>query len=318
MNRGGGELPNGRYIPEYEIIERGEFDIADSTAIEGLKQTSRRPTYLVFRISLPGISSSSRVDLDISEERLELQSLPGVKRGYSLEVKLSYPVNHDNGTAKFDKTTSLLTVALPVHRPLVLSSTTSPTTIAPGVDNVEISNNRRQDMEKYANKAGDKSESPVWVEIPKLDQGLDLSGSPVLVENERSFDTREIDHSRWLSVDTVTHIKSAREIFASDEVLPTLNTVSKVNKEHNINNEIMAGECASTIHQTTPHKKGGTAVKHIEFEKNSEDDNLADISLTATDEKQRLKPFPPYLSETKVDIKVPSPFFKNNQMFLLD
>lgn len=322
MNRIVSKLPDCRYIPEYKMIERGEFDLADVTVIEGLKQPSRRPKSLIFKISLPGISSSSSVDLDISEGRLELKSLPGIKRRYNLEVKLPYPVNHNAGTAKFDKASSMLTVILPVHKPPTSSFTMSPVVTASVADNVEISKNTRDDIKKNIDEAMIGPESPVWVEMPtKLDQKSDLLKPPVLVKNGRSLGDRDIDcHSRWISVEKVTHVKSVREDFARDAVLPTLNKISKekaYRKENDPNGENIAGEDTSTVHKAIKQNEGGAVNKYSEVTKNSEDENLVDIPLTATDEKQ-ITLIPPYSSQNELDIKVPSPFFKNNIMFVLD
>ena len=63
-------------------------------------------------IDLPLIKSASNVSLDIFETKLELKSEKPAK--YELNITLPYPVNEDNGSAKFDKCKNKLIVTLPV------------------------------------------------------------------------------------------------------------------------------------------------------------------------------------------------------------
>ncbi|KAL4239094.1 Protein kintoun [Mactra antiquata] len=74
-------------------------------------RTSTRPKDLVISIELPLCKSAAGVDLDIFEEKLTLTS---EKPAYKLDLKLPYPVDDENGSAKFDKSKKALVVTLPV------------------------------------------------------------------------------------------------------------------------------------------------------------------------------------------------------------
>ena len=204
FDKGGGKTTEGNVIPNYEIIERGEFDLADTTNIEGLKTPSSRPNSLIIRIRLPGIKSSKNLDLDVSEKRLELNCPHSEDKKYTLNIPLPYPVLSDDGKAKFDKDLHVLSVTLPVIRPdeeKPLSQT-----------------------ESYENKCTtpkkttrhDDGKLNIEHTIDNHDDGAknSLDESPVLVE-------KPPDHSRWL-VNDMDDTRTTRETFASDDVIPTL------------------------------------------------------------------------------------------------
>jgi hypothetical protein len=54
------------------------------------------------------------IALDVSERSLALKSIKVTKHHYNLEVVLPYPVNSNDGHAKFDKRQKQLIVTLPV------------------------------------------------------------------------------------------------------------------------------------------------------------------------------------------------------------
>lgn len=126
-------------IPNYSISERGVFDIAGSDAQLVTNKASTRPQFLVVRINLPTISSISELDLEVSEERLVLTSLPPSKNimpnkspgkhpstsskvrstNYALSCKLPYSTWADQGQAEWNKAKRVLTVTLPVKQHMV-------------------------------------------------------------------------------------------------------------------------------------------------------------------------------------------------------
>ena len=99
--------------PKYKIIDRGHVDIQD--CMNQLKQfvNNTRPKELVIEIDLPLCKSTANVKLDIFEKRLYLES---AKPNYKLDISLPYPVNEDDGNAKFDKAKRKLIVTLPVKQ----------------------------------------------------------------------------------------------------------------------------------------------------------------------------------------------------------
>ncbi|KAK6181059.1 hypothetical protein SNE40_008997 [Patella caerulea] len=98
-------------VPKYSILHRAELDMQEYTNSRNSK-TSTRPKELVVSIDLPLLKSAASADLDIFEKRLVLESKEPAQ--YKLDIALPYPVNEDDGSAKFDKTKRCLIVTLPV------------------------------------------------------------------------------------------------------------------------------------------------------------------------------------------------------------
>jgi dynein assembly factor 2 len=98
-------------VPKYSIVHRSELDIQEYTDAPGAR-TSTRPNELVITVDLPLLKSATSVDLDILEKKLTLVSTDTA--AYKLELHLPYPVDDNNGNAKFDKNKRKLTVTLPV------------------------------------------------------------------------------------------------------------------------------------------------------------------------------------------------------------
>ena len=101
---------NGFTVPKYTITHRSDLDIQEFRNAPDSRPTTR-PTVLVVNINLPLCKSAAGVDLDIFEDKLVLKS---EKPAYSLDLKLPFPVDEENGSAKFDKNQKSLVVTLPV------------------------------------------------------------------------------------------------------------------------------------------------------------------------------------------------------------
>lgn len=228
FNKGGGNTKDGNIIPHYEMIERGEFELADHT-IQGLNQPSSRPKQLILRVNLPSIKSPKYVSLDVSEERLVLKSLD-TKPFYHLNLKLPYPVLNEEGSARFDKEKHVLTITIPVCRPeIVICHSDHPdhpdnteeddANCKVGCDELEKNNVEKNENDKHptGTTTTTKSNSPIAVK-KDVDH---LNDSPVIV-SKPSF-----DHSRWLDTTTATtsnESRNRRKDFARDAALPTMPT----------------------------------------------------------------------------------------------
>ncbi len=103
--------PDDATVPKYTITHRNEFDIQQFTNSPDLK-TNARPSALVVDIFLPMIKSAGNVDLDIFEKKITLVTEKPAK--YKLDLNLPYPIDDENGSAKFDKSKGKLTITLPV------------------------------------------------------------------------------------------------------------------------------------------------------------------------------------------------------------
>ncbi|XP_005097915.2 protein kintoun [Aplysia californica] len=97
--------------PRYTITHRSELDMSEYRNAPDAKP-STRPKALVVKIELPLLKSAAQASLDIFEKRLLLESVSPA--AYKLDLALPFPVNDDEGSAKFDKSKRTLTVTLPV------------------------------------------------------------------------------------------------------------------------------------------------------------------------------------------------------------
>ena len=135
--KGGGKTKDGRLIPYYEVIEKGQFELLDlnrqpqllqsqTSSTDAAASTFSRPEYLEYRITLHGVRKIQDLNLDVSDQRLVLDSASdsdsssnsdssGSNR-YHLGIQLPYPVNEDRGRAQFNASKNLLTVTLSVQR----------------------------------------------------------------------------------------------------------------------------------------------------------------------------------------------------------
>ncbi|GFN73689.1 protein kintoun [Plakobranchus ocellatus] len=97
--------------PNYTITHRSQVDMSEYRNSPDAK-TSTRPTELSIKIELPLLKTAAQANLEIYEKRLVLESVAPAL--YKLDIKLPYPVNEDEGSAKFDKSKRTLTITLPV------------------------------------------------------------------------------------------------------------------------------------------------------------------------------------------------------------
>lgn len=94
--------------PKYKMVLRSEGpSLADYDTPGG-----GRPTQIQVDVELPEFDSAKCVDLDVTTEKLVLTSTEPVV--YNLTVSFPYPVESENGAAKFHKQERRLTVTVPV------------------------------------------------------------------------------------------------------------------------------------------------------------------------------------------------------------
>ncbi|KAJ7989281.1 hypothetical protein DPEC_G00317860 [Dallia pectoralis] len=103
-------LPKELTKPHYAIKYRSFIDLQDFRCSRDSAQ-SPRPREIVITIDLPLLRSAGDADLDVTEKRVVLESKKPV---YRLELPMAYPVDENNGVAKFNKQTKQLIVTLPV------------------------------------------------------------------------------------------------------------------------------------------------------------------------------------------------------------
>lgn len=97
-------------VPEFRIVHRGLIDLQNFTNARDSNPTTR-PKELVVYIDLPLLESAAPLELDILEKQLVLGC---EKPRYNLDIALPYPIDEENGSAKFDISKRQLTVTLPV------------------------------------------------------------------------------------------------------------------------------------------------------------------------------------------------------------
>jgi hypothetical protein len=120
-----------------------------------------RPSEIVVEVSLPEMTSAKTVELDVEEKRMTLESSEPAK--YRLVVNLAYPVDEENGTAKFDRSTRKLVVTLPVKSVPVnrLTSTDSGIDIEFDDDAAGLVDVVREDTAYRTSLESDECEEPV-------------------------------------------------------------------------------------------------------------------------------------------------------------
>jgi len=107
------ELAPSKIIkPNYSLKYRSSSDLQDHVIQPTNQVGSSRPKEIVVDIELPLLDSAAGVDLDVQEKSLCLVRENPPK--YSLFIDLPYPVDEENGSAKFDKSKKSLAVTLPV------------------------------------------------------------------------------------------------------------------------------------------------------------------------------------------------------------
>lgn len=99
--------------PEYVIIHSGSFKMQDHI-LSQVDADRKIPEKLVVKMKLPKLSSAKTIELDITTQNLFL-SEPTFN--YQLNLSLPYPVDSDEGSAKFDRKTKEMIVTLPVNIP---------------------------------------------------------------------------------------------------------------------------------------------------------------------------------------------------------
>lgn len=115
---------NEKYVtPKFSIKHQSDVDMEDFMLSKDAKMYAAIPKRLVITIDLPLLRSVSDATLDIHERSLTLKSEKPAK--YLLDLPLPYPVDGDNGNAKFDPKYKKLIVTLPVVRQSVLVDTTA-------------------------------------------------------------------------------------------------------------------------------------------------------------------------------------------------
>lgn len=106
---------SGQQVPPFSIVEKGEYDIANTWGDMGkaLDNAPKRPKELTLKVTLAGVRGVGEISLDVTSAEVLLS----VSTKYKLEAKLPYPVFDKKGKAKFDKKKQTLEITLPVVPP---------------------------------------------------------------------------------------------------------------------------------------------------------------------------------------------------------
>lgn len=120
------KLADERYVtPKFSVKHQSDVEMEDFLLSRDAKLYAAMPKKLVVTIDLPLLKSADDAKLDVQEQSLTLRSEKPAK--YLLELALPYPVDGDNGNAKFDTKYKKLTVTLPVVRSATQESDTCET-----------------------------------------------------------------------------------------------------------------------------------------------------------------------------------------------
>uniref|UniRef100_A0A3Q2P2S2 Protein kintoun n=1 Tax=Fundulus heteroclitus TaxID=8078 RepID=A0A3Q2P2S2_FUNHE len=99
--------------PNYTVKYRSRVDLQNFRCSRDSAQ-SPRPTEILIIIDLPLLRSARDTSLEVKEKSLLLESK---QPAYRLHLPLAYPVDEDQGEAKFNKHTGQLSVTLQVRPP---------------------------------------------------------------------------------------------------------------------------------------------------------------------------------------------------------
>ncbi|XP_036150036.1 protein kintoun isoform X2 [Monomorium pharaonis] len=129
------KLENETYVtPKFSVKHQSDVELEDFRLDRDAKMFAAIPKRLVVTIDLPLLKSASDATLDIHERSLTLKSEKPAK--YLLDLPLPYPVNGDNGNAKFDPKYKKLIVTLPVIQSSI------PLSGKDRVDNMRVDNDQ--------------------------------------------------------------------------------------------------------------------------------------------------------------------------------
>eukprot|EP00388_Colpodella_angusta_P024377 GDKJ01063794.1.p1 GENE.GDKJ01063794.1~~GDKJ01063794.1.p1 ORF type:complete len:215 (-),score=47.47 GDKJ01063794.1:48-602(-) len=104
------EVDDGRSIAEYEILYRQKVAAEDMfLGLSDMDPSTDHCREFTVKIKVPG-TTMKQISLDVTDERLIMQ---GPK--HKLNIALPYAVDSDNGSAKFDPRTCVLSVILPIR-----------------------------------------------------------------------------------------------------------------------------------------------------------------------------------------------------------
>uniref|UniRef100_A0A3Q3A1K1 Protein kintoun n=2 Tax=Kryptolebias marmoratus TaxID=37003 RepID=A0A3Q3A1K1_KRYMA len=99
--------------PNYTVKYRSVVDLQDFRCSRD-SAPSPRPKEIVITVDLPLLKSVGDTSLEVKEKILLLESK---QPAYRLELPLAYPVDEDNGKAKFNRQSRQLAITLPVRPP---------------------------------------------------------------------------------------------------------------------------------------------------------------------------------------------------------
>lgn len=164
------EKKDGPTEPKYSITHRSNIDFQEYRNAPDAK-TSTRPNELEIKIELPLLDSAKQVELDVFERRLTLSSEKPAE--YKLDLNLSYPVDDEQGFARFDKNKHCLIVTLPVLPQEQLELPFS------GIRNEEpqeekILQNQGEDVPKLIEEIPQVDDLP---DLEEIDDGTEVSTS---------------------------------------------------------------------------------------------------------------------------------------------
>jgi len=99
--------------PKHVIVHSGTFQIQNYT-MSKVDLARNIPEKLIIKITIPELTSAKTIDLEMTSQNLFLTE---PTFNYKLDLSLPFPVDSDEGAAKFLKKTNTLVVTLPVNIP---------------------------------------------------------------------------------------------------------------------------------------------------------------------------------------------------------
>jgi len=199
-------LPPPANQPKYTLVHRGLVDLADFVESTTVRDR-QRPKELVIRVQVPKIKSARFLDIETAETSFRLRTMAESPAVYELNLDLPFPVNEEEGKAKFDKAKRVLEVTLPVKVSPTYTSQNAPAGNAEpeSVSDAQSKPGRGKLVEELPSQPDrDLIKEPETLERPAASPGgSDVEPAPETPETQETPGPDQVGgaggHSRWVS-----------------------------------------------------------------------------------------------------------------------
>jgi hypothetical protein len=171
---------------------------------------------------VPAIKSAGDLDLDVSDTKLQLRSLPESSSDYFLSFPLTYKCNGEAGKAKWDKHKKVLAVTIPVRPPTAKEIEEMKTG---GEDGIEVVASTEAEEEAGEEGGGNAQAVEDAMAEMKLAEKAEAGVAKKAKNKKKKEETKEKEKEK------TKERKSTREAFATDAPIPVNNSAAEYKKK---------------------------------------------------------------------------------------